>query len=66
MLQPESRHSSPACKKDDAQKFLTGYDVATEATAQGGIIQNSRYGLPFLFQNARTMRLGVRFIFKTS
>jgi len=47
----------------DVQKFLTGYDVAAEATAQGGIIQNSRYGLPFLFQNARTMRLGIRFIF---
>lgn len=47
----------------DVNKFLTGYDVAAESTAQGGLIQNSRYGLPFLFQNARTMRLGVRFIF---
>jgi len=47
----------------DVKKFLTGYDVAAEATAQGGLITNSRYGLPFLFQNARTMRLGVRFIF---
>jgi len=47
----------------DVKKFLTGYDVAAEATAQGGMIKNSRYGVPFLFQNARTLRLGVRFIF---
>ena len=47
----------------DVKKFLTGYDVAAEMTAQSGLITNSRYGLPFLFQNARTMRLGVRFIF---
>jgi len=47
----------------DVQKFLSGYDVSGEATAQGGMIVNSRYGLPFLFQNARTLRLGVRFIF---
>jgi hypothetical protein len=47
----------------NVKKFLTGYDVAAEATAQGGMVRNSRYGLPFLFQNARTLRLGVRFIF---
>jgi len=47
----------------DVKKFLTGYDVAAEATAQGKLIKNSRYGAPFLFQNARTLRLGVRFIF---
>ena len=53
--------SSPL--RTDVKKFLTGYDVAAEMTAQSGLITNSRYGLPFLFQNARTMRLGVRFIF---
>jgi hypothetical protein len=46
----------------DVQKFMTGYDVAAEATAEG-LVQNSRYGLPFLFQSARTLRLGVRFTF---
>jgi hypothetical protein len=44
-------------------KFLTGYDVAAEATAQGNMILSSRYGLPFLFQTSRNMRLGVRFDF---
>jgi Carboxypeptidase regulatory-like domain/TonB-dependent Receptor Plug Domain len=47
----------------DVQKFLTGYNLAAEATAQGGMVRNSRYGLPFLFQNSRTLRLGVRFVF---
>src|SRR5262249_1785552 len=47
----------------DVQKFMTGYDVAAEETGQGGMILNSRYGLPFLFQPARTLRLGVRFTF---
>jgi Carboxypeptidase regulatory-like domain/TonB-dependent Receptor Plug Domain len=47
----------------DVQKFLTGYSVPAEATAQGGMVLNSRYGQPFLFQGSRTMRLGVRFIF---
>jgi len=47
----------------DVKKFLTGYDVAAEATAAGGLVTNSRYGLPFLRQNARTMRLGIRFTF---
>jgi hypothetical protein len=46
----------------DVQKFLTGYDPAAQANAQG-LILNSRYGLPFLFQSSRTMRLGVRFTF---
>ena len=47
----------------NVQKFLTGYDVAAEATAQGNMVLNSRYGKPFLFQSARTLRLGVRFTF---
>ena len=47
----------------DVLKFMTGYDVAAEATAQGNMILNSRYGKPFLFQSARTLRLGVRFTF---
>jgi hypothetical protein len=42
---------------------MTGYDAGAEATAQGDIVYNSRYGLPFLFQPARTLRLGVRFTF---
>jgi Carboxypeptidase regulatory-like domain/TonB-dependent Receptor Plug Domain len=47
----------------DVNKFLTGYDLAGESTAQGGMVVNSRYGLPFLFQNSRSVRLGVRFTF---
>jgi outer membrane receptor protein involved in Fe transport len=47
----------------DVNKFLTGYDLAGEATAQGGMVRNSRYGLPFLFQGARNLRLGIRFTF---
>jgi len=51
----------------DVQKFLTGYDVAAEANAQSTpkqeMLLNSRYGLPFLYQSARTLRLGVRFTF---
>jgi hypothetical protein len=47
----------------DVNKFLTGYDTAAEATAQGGMVANSRYGLPFLFQGSRNLRLGIRFTF---
>jgi outer membrane receptor protein involved in Fe transport len=47
----------------DVTKFLTGYDTAAEATAQGGMVANSRYGLPFLFQGSRNLRLGIRFMF---
>ena len=44
-------------------KFLTGYNPVTEFNNQGGMVANTRYGLPFLFQNSRTMRLAVRFTF---
>ena len=47
----------------DVNKFLTGYDTAAEATSQGSMVVNSRYGLPFLFQGARNLRLGIRFVF---
>jgi|HubBroStandDraft_6_1064221.scaffolds.fasta_scaffold16294_2 outer membrane receptor protein involved in Fe transport len=47
----------------NVQKFLTGYDLAKEANAQGGLVLNSRYGTPILLQNARTLRLGVKFVF---
>ncbi len=47
----------------DVKKALTGYDFAAQAAAEGGLVTNSRYGLPFLFQNSRTMRLGIRFTF---
>jgi hypothetical protein len=47
----------------DVNKFLTGYDLAGEATAQGSMVRNSRYGLPFLFQGSRNLRLGIRFTF---
>jgi hypothetical protein len=46
----------------NVQKFLTGYNVAAEATAEN-LVVNSKYGLPFLFQNARNLRLGVKFTF---
>jgi len=46
----------------DVHKFLTGYNVAAEASSQG-LVLNSRYGLPFLFQNSRNLRLGVKFTF---
>jgi hypothetical protein len=48
--------------KTDFNKFLTGYDPIAAANGQS-LILNSRYGLPFLFQGSRTMRLGVRFTF---
>lgn len=54
---------APNALDTDVLKFMTGYDVAAEATAQGNMILNSRYGKPFLFQSARTLRLGVRFSF---
>jgi len=47
----------------DVNKFLTGYDLAAESTAQGSMVRNSRYGLPFLFQGSRNLRLGIRFTF---
>jgi hypothetical protein len=47
----------------NVQKFLTGYDLAAEANAQGGMVKNSRYNTPILLQNARTLRLAVRFTF---
>jgi outer membrane receptor protein involved in Fe transport len=47
----------------DVNKFLTGYNFAGEASGQGGLVVNSRYGLPFLFQGSRTLRLGARFTF---
>jgi hypothetical protein len=47
----------------NVQKFLTGYDLAAEANAQGGMVSNSRYAKPILLQNARTLRLGVKFTF---
>jgi len=47
----------------NVQKFLTGYDLAAESNAQGGLVLNSRYGKPVLLQNARALRLGVKFTF---
>jgi hypothetical protein len=41
---------------------LTGYDPVARANAQS-LTLNSQYGLPFLFQSRRTMRMAVRFIF---
>jgi len=41
---------------------LTGYDPIAAANLQG-LTYNNRYGLPFLFQNRRTMRLTVSFTF---
>jgi hypothetical protein len=41
---------------------LTGYDPVARANAQTRTL-NSQYGLPFLFQNRRTMRMAIRFTF---
>jgi len=48
------------------QKLLTGYDLAAEANAQGGLVLNSRYGKPVLLQNARALRLAVKFTSRRS
>ncbi|HXN51755.1 MAG TPA: TonB-dependent receptor [Candidatus Acidoferrum sp.] len=48
--------------KTDFNRFLTGYDPIASANSQS-LILNSRYGLPFLFQTSRNMRLGVKFTF---
>jgi len=41
---------------------LTGYDPIAKANA-AGLTLNSQYGLPFLLQNRRTMRMALRFTF---
>jgi hypothetical protein len=41
---------------------LKGYDPVARANAQG-LTLNSHYGLPFLIQNRRSMRMAVRFTF---
>jgi len=46
----------------DFQTALTGYDPIATANSQG-LTLNSRYGLPFLYQNRRTMRMTLRFTF---
>ncbi len=46
----------------DVKTFLTGYDPIAHANGEG-LIRANRYGLPFLFQGTRTMRLGMRFTF---
>jgi len=50
------------------QQLMTGWDpfAAANATAYGvtsPLTLNGRYGLPFLFQTRRTMRMGIKFIF---
>jgi hypothetical protein len=46
----------------DFQTALTGYDPVARANSQSKVL-NNQYGLPFLFQNRRTMRMAVRFTF---
>jgi Carboxypeptidase regulatory-like domain/TonB dependent receptor len=46
----------------DVKAFLTGYDPIAHANSEG-LTLNSKYNKPILFQGARTMRLGVKFIF---
>jgi hypothetical protein len=41
---------------------LNGYDPVARANTQG-LTLNSQYGLPFLYQNRRSMRMAIRFIF---
>jgi hypothetical protein len=41
---------------------LKGYDPVARANAQG-LTLNSHYGLPFLLQNRRSMRMAIRFTF---
>jgi len=55
----------------DYQTFLTGYDPLAVANFEAHLpspntqnrVLNSQYGLPWLFQGARTMRLAARFTF---
>jgi hypothetical protein len=46
----------------DFQTALTGYDPVARANTQTKTL-NSQYGLPFLFQNRRSMRMAIRFTF---
>jgi hypothetical protein len=41
---------------------LNGYDPVARANAQNKVL-NSQYGLPFLYQNRRSMRMALRFTF---
>ncbi len=42
--------------------YESGYDVQTVLNARP-IVKNSQYGQPYLYQNGRSLRLGVRFTF---
>jgi hypothetical protein len=52
----------------DFKTLMTGWDPfgaanATKYTTSGPLTLSNRFGLPFLFQTRRTMRMGVKFIF---
>jgi hypothetical protein len=52
----------------DWTTMLTGWDTIKAANGQGynitsPLIYNNRYGLPFLFQTRRNMRMAIRFTF---
>jgi len=52
----------------DFKAAMSGYDPiavgnAQDAAGAGPIVYNNRYGLPFLFQSRRTMRMAIRFTF---
>ena len=50
----------------DVKKFINGATVTNpdgSTTDVPGILKNSEYGQPFLFQNARSLRLAMRFTF---
>jgi hypothetical protein len=52
----------------DWMTMLTGWDTIKAANAQGynivsPLIYNNRYGLPFLFQTRRNLRMAIRFTF---
>ena len=44
------------------QAYEGGYDPATIINARH-IVKNSQYGQPYLFQNGRSIRLGLKFNF---
>jgi len=60
LLFPPTPSEAPAIY--DYLTALTGYNAVSRANSQG-LILNSAYGKPILFQNARTVRLGVKFNF---
>jgi hypothetical protein len=52
----------PDCAGVDYKSLMTGFDWKAQANADG-VVLNSQYGQPNLFQGGRTMRFKLKFLF---